>query len=564
MATLKIKSSGSFTVGFSYHPALMELIKLIPGRRYNGETHDWTVPISRDNYEKLKAGFLTLELDAAAKAWVAENIKDYKEENLLDNKILEKFNFQPKDYTFKTKPYEHQLICFNYITQNLESKGYRPPANVGLFLEMGLGKTKIIADSMAYLYNKKLVNTILYVCPNSITEVVKREFALHSPVKFKAEIISGGGRANKERMILDKKNQLLIINYEGVDGLLEAILAHRPDAIICDESGRIKNPHAQCSKAVHTLARACKFRYVMTGTPITQSAIDIYSQFKFLDMNIFGPSYYAFRNTYAQMGGYLCKQIVAYQNLDHLQKKIYSCSLRFTKETCLDLPDKLYERKCVILNQEEKGLYQEIKDNILIEIGKSKISAQIILTKLIKLSQITSGFLKTDAGTIIRMKKSSKIAELEEVLEDIAPAKTIIWTNFVDSVKHISELCDKMKIKYTKIDGSVPPDERQKAVDMFQKDKDCQVFIGQIQTAGLGITLTAAKYEIFFENTYSLANRLQAEDRAHRIGLKHNLTIIDLIAKGTIDESIIKILANKQNFANIVIDNIRGVIDGEC
>ncbi|MFH1328115.1 MAG: DEAD/DEAH box helicase [Candidatus Bathyarchaeota archaeon] len=560
MATLKIKSS-CFVVSFDYSPVLVELVKVIPGRKYEPESHTWTVPINRDNYTKLRSAFLTLEHDDAASKWVKDNITSHKEEDLLKVDVLKKYKYKPKDYEFKTKPYDHQITCFNYITASQDDSTYKPPANVGLFLEMGLGKTKIIADAMAYLNKKKLVKSMLYICPNSITEVIKREFALHSPIEFKAEIVSGS-RTSKEQIILDKKNDIVIINYEAVDSLIEVLLERGFDAIICDESTRIKNPNAQCSKAVHTLGRAVKFRYIMTGTPITQNAIDIYSQYKFLDPNIFGSSYYAFRNTYAVMGGFQAKQIVSYQNLDHLQKKIYSCSLRFTKEQCLDLPDKVYEKKYITLNKEEDDLYQEIKDNILIEIGKSKISATIILTKLIKLSQVTSGFLKTDSGSIIRMKSSSKMKELEDTLDDIMPSKTVIWCNFVDNIAQISEMCNSLKLQFVKIDGSVPANERQKAVDTFQNDPECKVFIGQIQTAGLGITLTAAKYEIFYTNTYSLANRLQAEDRVHRIGLKHNVTIIDIIARKTIDESIIKILSSKQNFADIVIDNIREIIDG--
>ena len=570
MATLKIKSS-SFVVGFDYNPSLVELVKSIPGRKYNGDDHTWSIPISRDNYMALKAGFLTLEHDKAATAWAKENIVGHTEEDLLKAEVVSKYNYTPKDYTFTTKPYEHQIICFNYITSNRNDntaiKGdgfaaYKCQGNVGLFLEMGLGKTKIIVDAMAYFRTKKIVKRVLYVCPNSITEVIKREFALHSDKPWKSEIASGG-RASKEATILDKKLELVIINYEAIDNLLEVLIDAKFDAIICDESTRIKNPDANCSKGIHTLGRTCKLRYVMTGTPITQNAIDIYSQYKFLDPAIFGPSYYAFRNTYAVMGGFQAKQIVSYQNLDALQKKIYSCSLRFTKEQCLDLPDKMYEKKYVTMNKEEEKLYKEIKENILLEIGKEKISATIVLTKLMKLSQVTSGFLKTDAGNIIRIKNSSKITELKEVLEDITPTKVIVWCNFVDNVARIGELCDELKLKHVKIDGSVKADERQLAVDKFQNDPDCQVFIGQIQTAGLGITLTAAKYEIFYTNTYSLANRLQAEDRAHRIGLKHNLTIIDLITRKSIDESIIKILANKQNFADIVIDNLKAIIEGD-
>jgi SNF2 family DNA or RNA helicase len=546
-------SRGHFCITFKYEKHLVDTIKKIPGSRYTGKGI-WKIAASRDSYTKIISSFIVSDRTDTAKAWIKENVEEAPALQSEHRPDLSAYKYTPKDYKFVVQPFDHQLICFNYFKDADHRVG-------GLLLEMGLGKTKIITDIFSYKKMKGYCNRLLYICPNSVTENSRRELTNHSPLKLQAEVVSGA-RSKKEEIILNKKLDAVIINYESVAPMLNTLMRGAFDIIVCDESTRIKNPQAQCSKAIHTLGKFCKQRYVMTGTPLTQNAIDIYSQYKFVDAAIFGPSFWAFKANYAIMGGYLGKQIIAYQNIDDLQKKIFSCSIRFTKKQCLDLPEKIYEKKYVELNAEERSLYKQITENILTEVKGQNVSATIMLTKITKLSQIASGFLKSDDGNIIRIKNPSKLAVLKETIQDILPNKTIIWCNFTDNITQIKQMCEELSIKYVYLDGSVPQADRQQMIDTFQNDNDCKVFIGQIRTGGLGITLTAATYVIYYTNTYSLADRLQSEDRAHRIGQKNNVTYIDIVCKDTIDESVAFILTKKNEFSKLIIDNIETIIKG--
>jgi SNF2 family DNA or RNA helicase len=465
-------------------------------------------------------------------------------------KKLNKYNYFPKDYKFKTQPYQHQLMCFNIFKDKLSG---------ALFLEMGLGKTKIVIDICAYLYEKKEVRKILYVCPNSILDNVENEFKQHSPVPFRLYKLQGKLSNRKDILNIDKPG-VYIINYEAIHCLGQELFKANFDMAICDESSRIKNPKAKCSKSLHSLAKFISYKFILTGTPVTQNAIDIFSQYKFLDPTIFGPSFISFRYAYAIMGGYMNHQIIGYKNLEQLKQLIYTKAIRYTKEECLDLPEKIYEVRKFDLNDFERKIYNEIKEKILVEVKNEKITTPIILTKLIKLLQICSGFIKTDEGSGIVFDEPSKLKLLREIIEDIGNKKIIIWAQFKQNITSISDLLVAMDIGHVKFDGDVAPEKRSKLVDSFQNDPSIKVFIGQIQTGGLGINLTAASYVIYYTNTYSLAMRLQSEDRAHRIGQKNNVTYIDLVARKSIDETLLKVLKKKEDFSIKLIDNLEDLI----
>lgn len=540
-------------LSFPYDKWIIEVIKKIPERAWDPIKKQWKIPALLDNYELLKQN-LNVEFVLTAKAlnWI-EEVQSIQRQIKHAQKFKTLVDF-PIDYTFKTKPFNHQLQCFNFF-KNLHIGG--------LFLEMGLGKTKIVIDVVSYHFAFGNIKKILYVCPNSIIENVKDEFGLHSHIKF--DICMLVGPKPKRLEMLKGNHDVYILNYESVKTLEKELEAAKFDCIICDESTRIKNPQALCSKTLHKLGKEAKYRYILTGTPITQSAIDIFSQYKFLEPNIFGPSFYAFRNKYAIMGGYLDKQIIGYRQLDDLEHKLFQTAIRFTKHDCLDLPDKIYEVKQFDLSPEEQELYDKIKEEIFVTVENQQISVPLIITKLLKLNQICSGFVKLDTGENYHLPVSSKLKLLKETIEDILPHKTIVWCNFIDNIKNVSKILNDMGIKHVCFYGETPQADRQSLIQQFQTDPECKVFIGQIQTGGLGINLTAASYVIYFSNTYSLANRLQSEDRAHRIGQTNKVTYIDLVARKTIEKSILKILKKKLDLATQVIDmpQIKQIANGE-
>jgi SNF2 family DNA or RNA helicase len=550
METILHYKRGFFVLSFSYDERLASLARAIPGRSYDGKG-SWKCTATRGNYSYIIKGFAPLRQTPEAAEWATTNGSTEPEAFKRDD--LDVYRYQPKDYEFKVKPYDCQLVTFNYFKGQDHNWG-------GLFLEMGLGKSKIATDIYSYKKMKGWCKRCFVITPNSVVDNDVEQFLMHSPIKKLIVEPCHGTRAQKLKIISDPRVDVAVLNYESVASLETEIKLAKFDMIVCDESTRIKNPQAQCSKAIHRIGDTAKQRYALTGTPITQNAIDIYSQYKFVDKAIFGPSFWAFKATYAVMGGYMNKVITGYRDLDGLQKKIFSCGVRFTKADCLDLPPKTYEKKYVELNADERKLYKQITEQITTELKGQVITAAMALTKLTKLAQVASGFLKCDDGSILRLKNPSKILELKDIFEDIMPTKIIIWCSYVDNVAQVSELCTKLKLKWVKVDGSVKPQDRQKAVEAFQTNKTVSVFIAQIQTAGYGVTLTAASYEVFFTNTWSLAARLQAEDRAHRIGLKHNLTIIDLVAKKTVDEAVDWALGKKCEFSKLVIDRFGDIL----
>jgi SNF2 family DNA or RNA helicase len=463
-------------------------------------------------------------------------------------------------YVFKTKPYKHQSRCFNRFKDS----------DVGaLFLEMALGKTKIIIDIICHKWLNKQIKSVLYICPNSVVDNMVKEFNLHASVPINIIKVEGTN-AKRRSLILShsscKKDtcSVWIINYEALRLLKDVLCEAHFDMIVADESTRIKNFKAKCSRVAHLLAATTKYRFILTGTPITQSAIDIYSQYKFLDSTIFGDSYWAFRGQYAIMGGYKNKIITGYRDLNVLQAKVFTVAERYTKKQCLDIPDKVYTTRTFELNKEERKAYDSIKANVLTELKKGTVNAGLAIVKMTKLIEVVSGFVKDENGKVIEFKNSSKLALLQEVIEDILPNKIIIWCNHLANIERIDKLLTSTKVKHVTFSGQVDPKARQALIDQFNDDTDTKIFIGQIQTGGIGINLGAATYEIFYTNSFSLQNRLQAEDRADGLRRRKgaSLTIIDLVGANTIDVSMTKALSGKLNLARAVIDKTREFIDG--
>jgi len=345
------------------------------------------------------------------------------------------------------------------------------------------------------------------------------------------------------------------------------------DMCILDESSRIKHATSKRSKICWKLGQTCLYRNILTGTPITQDLQDIFSQYRFLDQRIFGPYSTAFRGMYLILGGWENRQVIGYRNVGDAIQKIYALSIRFTADRCLDLPPKVYEVRHVRMDEDTSKRYRQLEKECVAEFGGAQVTAPMVMTKIMKLSQITGGFVYeqgADGSRVAthRMAKIPKIEVLREVLEENPGRKVIIWCRFMEELSLIQEVLREDKLKYVVVSGKV--DVRGKAkkgeecrcgecrgclVRQFQTDPDTHVFLGQVSTAGLGITLTAASLVIYYSNTYSLEDRLQSEDRCHRIGQTKSVTYVDILAETynggkTIDHDTLEILRGKGRFAN--------------
>ena len=465
-------------------------------------------------------------------------------------------------YKFKTKPYEHQKDALK--------KCWNKEA-FAIFAEMGTGKTKIALDNACILYNRGKIDRLLVVAPKgTYMNWVDQEIPIHVPDYVEKTVLAWKQSTSVKyqqqlkdiKSLEDYRLKIMVMNVESFStkkGLEFAriFLIGRSMRIV-DESTTIKNPQAKRTKNILALAKETKYRRIMTGSPVTQSPMDLWSQMDFLDPEILGQqSYYAFRTRYAVVitanaagGTHKYQKIVKFKNLAQLGQLVSPHSYRILKKECLDLPDKVYTKREVELSDEQKEAYKDMKANAMTILKGQSLTAVNVLTQLIRLHQITCGHMKTDAGHTIDL-RSNRIDELMQILGETT-GKVIIWANYIHDIEKIKaniafEFGEKTLCTYY---GATPTDKRQECIKNFQDpNSPVRFFIGNTQTGGYGITLTAASTVIYYSNNYDLEKRIQSEDRAHRIGQKNSVLYIDLVAKGTVDDKIIKSLRNKVNIA---------------
>ena len=467
------------------------------------------------------------------------------------------------NYKFKTKPYAHQLTA-------LEKSWNRE--NYAYFMEMGTGKTKVLIDNLAMLYDKGKVNGALIIAPKGVVGTwYNQEIPTHLPNHI--ENVTTLWQANitkKQKESLDKllkpgeELHILVMNVEafsttkGVEFATRFLNSHRP-LIAIDESTTIKNPKAKRTKNIIHLADLAKYRRVMTGSPVTKNPLDLFTQCYFLDPYLLGhESYYSFRMRYAIMktaniSGRQIQLVSGFKNLGELSDKLKPFSYRVLKEDCLDLPDKIYMKRNINLTPDQLKLYNQMKKEALATLNGKVTSTVNALTQLMRLQQITCGHFTADDGSTQPI-KNNRITELMDVLEE-TEGKAIIWAHYQYDITNIIKEVTKVHGPGSIVDyyGLTPQDERQSNIKKFQSDPKCRFIVGTPATGGYGITLTAANTVIYYSNGYDLEKRLQSEDRAHRIGQQKSVTYVDLICDDTVDEKIVKSLRKKINIASEVL-----------
>ena len=421
--------------------------------------------------------------------------------------------------------------------------------------------TAVAVCGRAFLNN--CIKKVLIVAPASVVPVWSKEFNDYANFPFEVKTLDGSVTKRKAALNNWESNesllQVTVTNYEAIRLMEEEIEDWQPDLIICDESTRIKNPQSKQSKALHRLAEETKYRLILNGTPISNNALDLFSQYKLLNRDVFGDSYSVFCAKYAIFGGFEDRQIVGYQNMPELIEKAHSIAFRCTKEECRDLPEQIDQTLYCELEKDAKRAYNQLVKESVIEFENGDVlTAANVLARLLRLSQLSGGFMKNELGEIFQV-SNAKMNLLEECLDDLMTVnrKVVIFVRFIPEINAIKELLEKKKIGYRYIFGEVPLKDRGEAVSQFQNDPEIKVFLAQIQCAGLGITLTAADTAIFYSLDFSFANYDQCRARIHRIGQKNNCNYLHLVAKGTVDEKILQALHGKRAIATEVIDNWR-------
>ena len=468
-------------------------------------------------------------------------------------------------YRFKTKPYDHQRTALN---KSWERKEY------ALFMEMGTGKSKVLIDNIAVLYDRGYINAALIIAPKGVYRNWEmNELPVHLPDHILTNIVVWNpNNTMAQQKLLDslfeypnEDLKILLMNVEALStkkGTAFAgkfLKAHKA-LMAVDESTTIKNPKAKRTKSILKLSLLAKYRRILTGSPVTKSPLDLYAQCEFLDPAYLGySSYFSFRSRYAiiqqrSVATHSFQQVVGYQNLEELNKTLNEFSYRVLKEHCLDLPEKVYTRRTVQLTKEQKAVYTDLKKWAIATLEDGDITTPNVITQLLRLQQVTCGYAKFDDGTFKEL-PSNRIDELLAILEETS-GKVIIWANYIYDIKQISKALAKAygSDSYGTYFGETSDDDRQSLVANFQDPSHpCRLVVGQVRTGGYGLTLTQASTVVYYSNTYDLEVRMQSEDRAHRIGQVNRVTYIDILAEKTVDEKIVKALRKKINLATAVM-----------
>ena len=408
-------------------------------------------------------------------------------------------------YIYKTQPYEHQRQA---LIKGAKEK------NFAYFMEMGTGKTKVAIDNAAYLYQSKLIQLVIVIAPNSVYQNWIKEIETHSPVTDYNIYVH---KVDKKFQYFADKLNFYLINVEafshqsGTQALMPILLnLGRYSMMILDESTTIKNREAKRTKAICKLGTMAGYKRILTGSPITKSPLDLYTQCSFLSPSLLGfKSFLSFRNRYCMMepipvGNDRVIMIPKYFiNLSELEDKLKSFSYRVRKEDCLDLPEKIYQQRFVEFTTEQKRIYKQMREQAFTIIQDKEVSFANKLTEILKLHQVCNGFLKTNEGVVVPMEDCPKLKELTKVIEE-GDGKFIIWANYIYNIEAICNLLKKLygEKSVVSIYGAVSVDNRTIAVNKFQNDPDVKFFVGNPTTGGYGLTLTAASNVIYFSNSY--------------------------------------------------------------
>lgn len=479
--------------------------------------------------------------------------------------------YTPVNYPYTYKPFKHQ---YDTLVETWEKLSW------AFFMEMGTGKSKLLIDTAGLLYVNQNLDTVVVIAKKGeYANWAHTQFPEHLPPEIKNQVFlfstsyyrTAAGKREFKKLIepsSDRKLRVIVINVEalatapGREALKLVYETSKEGVMIAvDECTCVKNIKAKRSKEVYVWAAKSKYKRIMTGTPITQSPLDLWGQCLVLGRSMLGfKSFYAFRGRYAELetkhfGPRAIQVVKRYVNLQELSRLLSTFSTILTKADCLDLPPKVYKRIDVQLSKTQQDLYNQMRDQAMLELDGHEVEVTNVITQIVKLHQIACGQLKLDEKTYHSI-ENNRLPALMELLEDY-PGKVIIWANYRQTLEDVVEA---LREKYGDETvgpyyGGVPDKERAETIKRFQDPNDSlRFFVSNPQSGGYGLTLTEANLVVYYSNSYNLEHRLQSEDRAHRIGQDDKVTYVDLVSPDTVDIKILDALRKKKNLADMVIN----------
>ena len=458
------------------------------------------------------------------------------------------------------KPFAHQARVLSE-TQDLEWHA--------IFWEQGTGKTKLMLDNVAYLARKGEIDTVLVLAPNGVhRNWIEDEIPKHLGVVqshfYEAKRAKTQWHKKACETMLRSPFCIIAMSYEGFmtkagTDFARKLLKDRKCMMILDESTAIKTPGAKRTKRIVAAGKHALYRRILTGTPTTNSPFDLWSPFRFLDptfwkrnefetLTSFQTFFGIFEDGHNSQTGRDYKVVVGYRNLKKLKAIIDPHVSRVTKDEVLDLPPKLYSKRYFELTPEQLRVYKEIRDEAIAFLATGEmVTAPLAITRLLRLQQVLSNYTMVDEKLVPIGDSNPRLKCLKELLEEVS-TQTIIWARFREDIDQIMKLLGSDAVRY---DGSVGNDERAEAKKAFQAG-EAKYFVANPAAGATGLTLTAARTVIYYSNSFSLEQRLQSEDRAHRIGQEHPVNYVDIMAHGTVDPYIVRSLRSKQDIARVL------------
>lgn len=460
----------------------------------------------------------------------------------------------------KVPLWDHQL-------KGVERAG--PVVGFGLFFEAGTGKTATSLNILRekYIAKGKLISTLI-LCPPIVIENWRREIAMHTNVAAPRVICLTGSQSKRRGDFrAAPKPCIVITNYESLlmQDLYTQLKAWAPPCVVYDEAHKLKDPQAKRTKQALKLARSAGVcRLALTGTPVLNSPMDLFTQIQVIDPEVFGTNFYVFRSKYfynanASRPGHF-RPIPDWRPregaLEEIADRVAAVSMAVKKEECLTLPPLVRQTIDCPLTGEQARLYKELKKDFVTYLKDQACVAQLAVTKALRLQQIVSGYIAVegpDGPVEVQLKKNSRAEALEELLKELTPNhKVLVWAVFRHNYETIREVCRGLDVGFVEVHGDVSQKDKQEAIDRLESDPTVRVLIGHPGSGGIGCNMTAASYSIYYSRNFSLEFDLQSEARNWRGGSERHakITRIDLVAPDTIDELVLKALASKQEVSH--------------
>ena len=466
---------------------------------------------------------------------------------------MEDIDYFRDNFCGRFEPKRHQLVTYQFI--DVIEK-------CAIYNDMGTGKTACVIWNIDTRLKRKQIYSALVVAPNNVLQNWKEEVSIHAP-RLKVAILHGTRDERLDK--LESMAHIYLINYEGLRVIGDE-LKHRFQMVVLDEAHKIKDPGATQTKLCFKLFNDIKYMVAMTGTPIGNNLIDLHQIMTWLDPYMFEP-FYIFRAAYFYNIGY--RWLPKSETPKMMQEKIYRRAVRYRKDECLDLPEKTYIQRTCVLSEMQAIAYRQMLKAMMTLMEEGLITAKNVLSQIVKLSEITSGFIRDENGYDHIFAKCAKMDLLSSIIDEIGEdKKVVIWARYINDIKRIGkELGPKKSLLL--YGATAKGNKAFDLVEEFRCNKEKSYMIANPAVGGLGLNMTVANYAIYYSNDYSWIKRSQSEDRIHRMGSEQheNITIIDLISeltpgKPTIDKTVVTALVSKKDLSYNIIDLFKSEIIG--